>query len=195
MLESKTIKTYEKFHKENMITKGEIIMEKQNNEIMKTKRRKIMKKQIICMLSTFVMFTNVAYGASKIKLINEAFVTKYEKKDSGTVAKKLLPAKRVVPGDLVTYVISYENTGDEAASKVVIKNPIPNNSQYHSSQGNSQVSVDGGKSFGLLKKLSIKENGKLRAASERDVTHVKWNILKPLQAKAQGQVTFMTRLQ
>ncbi len=194
MLDQKNIKIYEIFHKENMNNKGEKIMETQNNKIMKTKRRKIMKKTIICMLSTFVLFTNVAYGASTIKLINEAFVTKYERKDSGTVAKTLVPAKRVVPGDLVTYVISYENTGDEAASKVVIKNPIPTNSSYHSAEGNSLVSVDGGKNFGFLEKLSVQENGKTRAASEKDVTHVKWDISKPLQAKAQGQVTFMTRL-
>jgi len=169
-------------------------MRKKINRIKKPFRGEIMKKQILYILSTLVLSTNIAYGSSKIKLINTAFVTKYEKKDSGTVVKKLVPVKKVVPGDLVTYVISYENTGDEAASKIIINNPIPTNTAYHSAQGDFLVSVDGGKSFGVLNKLSVSEDGKLRSAKGSDVTHVKWNILKPLQAKAQGRVTFVTRL-
>ena len=153
-----------------------------------------MKTHLFCLISSMLLVVNFSYAASKITISNKAFVTKVIQKENGTMIKKLEPAKRVTPGELITYEISYKNPGAEPASNLVIKNPIPKSTVYHSAEGKFEVSVDGGKSFGILKKLKVSENGKLRAALNKDVTHVLWKLNKPLQPYAEGKVKFITRL-
>lgn len=140
------------------------------------------------------LYASASYGAQSIALTNKVFVEIEEKKKNGKVVKKTVPATKVVPGSLLTYVISYENKGKEEASNIVINNPLPKEVEFQSAENNAVVSVDGGKKFGSLAQLKVKEAGKTRAAKNADVTHVKWVVSKIIKPKKKGSVRFYARL-
>lgn len=118
-------------------------------------------------------------------------VTKAGKKD-----KQLQAISSAVPGQEVVYVITYRNTGAKPAENVVVSNPLPTGLVYQpgSAQGagtRAEVSVDGGKQFGGLEQLAVKNaDGSSRAARAEDVTHVRWTVLQGVRPAGEGKVTY-----
>lgn len=119
----------------------------------------------------------------------------------GTMHRERVPAAKVVPGTEVIYVITYHNVGKQPATEVVITNPIPAELAYRPEQGPGpsaapEVSVDAGKSWGALAKLTVKgDDGKPRAAQGSDVTHVRWMLSKPVKPGEQGSVSYRAVLE
>lgn len=114
----------------------------------------------------------------------------------GKVVTKRVPAKTVVPGGEVIYEISYDNTGKAPATDVAINNPLPPELALVEVEGTpvTDVSVDGGKSFGKLAELTVTgKDGKARAAQTADVTHLRW-IVARVEPGAKGKVTFRARV-
>ncbi|MET3825316.1 putative repeat protein (TIGR01451 family) [Sphingomonas sp. PvP055] len=111
----------------------------------------------------------------------------------GTVRVALVPARRIVPGDRVTFVLAYRNTGAQPIGNVVLDNPVPKGIAYRAPAATSaapDLSVDG-KTFGPLASLRVAAaNGTTRAATPDDVTHVRWRLERPITAGAQGQLAF-----
>lgn len=116
---------------------------------------------------------------------------------NGTTQIKLVPAKRVVPGDHVVYQIQVTNSGAKPASGVVIANPVPASMQYAGPATNSpapEVSADG-KSFGQLASLRIATaDGRARPATAADVRVVRWRLAQPVPAGGAQQVAFRALL-
>ena len=98
---------------------------------------------------------------------------------------KLVAPDGVVPGDTLIFITNYQNSGADAVSDFVIVNPVPASVRLSSeSAAHHEVSVDGGKSWGLLKDLTVQgADGNPRAATPDDVTHLRWTISQ----LAQGQ--------
>ncbi|WHU03543.1 hypothetical protein [Sphingomonas sp. NIBR02145] len=116
---------------------------------------------------------------------------------NGITQVKLVPARRVVPGDHVVYQIKVTNSGAKPASGVVIANPVPAGMQYAGPAANSpapEVSVDG-KSFGQLASLRIATaDGRARPATAADVRVVRWRLAQPVPAGGAQQVAFRALL-
>lgn len=143
------------------------------------------------LLTVFVSFALQAKG--NIDLKNEAFKEKEEVKKDGTKEIKMVPAATVVPGEEVIYVITYKNVGKEAATDVIVTNPIPKNMTYKVAEAAAgavpEVSVDGGKVYGELTKLKVKDKlRKQRPALPGDVTHVRWKVAGAVQPNSEGKV-------
>lgn len=141
----------------------------------------------------FFFLNAFALQAKSIDLKNEAFKEIEEVSKDGKKVKKMVPAKSVVPGEVVIYVITYKNVGKEAATDIVVANPIPKNMTYKAAESeakaNAEVSVDGGKVFGELEKLKITDKlRKTRPALASDVTHVRWKVAGAVQPNATGIV-------
>lgn len=106
----------------------------------------------------------------------------------------------VVPGDVVTFVLSYKNVGKAEVSNIAIQNPIPKEMLYrHASAGGEAAevsfSVDGGKSFDKPERLFVKDkDGKARQAGVEDYTDVRWIVRKSLAPGAVGAVTYKALL-
>jgi uncharacterized repeat protein (TIGR01451 family) len=98
---------------------------------------------------------------------------------------KLVTPDKVVPGDTLVFITSYSNSGATPVSDFVIVNPVPASVKLSSeSAARLEVSVDGGKHFGMLSALTVPDaNGNPRAATSDDVTHLRWTITR----LAQGQ--------
>ena len=123
------------------------------------------------------------------------------KKPDGNVEEKLVPATKVVPGDVVAYTIQARNITAQPADRVVITDPVPEHTRYvdGSAQADSaelQFSVDGGARFDRPEKLEVVEpNGTRRPARASDYTHIRWVFAKPLAPAESRSARFLAQLQ
>lgn len=133
-----------------------------------------------------------AFAASPVQLSSDIFVEKQQKRADGTMAVELVAPKLIVPGDSLVFVVRYKNVGAQPASNFTVTNPIPSAIAFSgTSDGNEMVSVDGGKSWGKLAQLRIKNvDGSTRPALMTDVTHLKWNMNQTLAAGEGGKLIF-----
>lgn len=133
---------------------------------------------------------------AELQLRTEAFREIEVTTKAGKKEKQLQAISNAVPGQEVVYVITYRNSGATPAARVVVSNPLPAGLVYQpgSAQGagtRPEVSVDGGKQFGPLPQLTVRNtNGTVRAARAEDVTHVRWTVLQDVGPAAQGSVTY-----
>ena len=82
------------------------------------------------------------------------------------------------PGRRVNFSTQYRNTGAEKVDNFVVTNPIPAGVMLApEGAATLDVSVDGGKTWGKLASLQVADGkGGQRAASNADVTHVRWTL-------------------
>lgn len=130
--------------------------------------------------------------AAPLELASEVFVERELKRTDGSVATTLETPKLVVPGDQLVFVVHYKNTGAEPASKFTVTNPVPKAVAFTgTADGTEIVSVDGGKSWGLLAQIKVSQpDGTTRPALPGDVTHIKWNLNQTLAAGSAGKLVF-----
>ncbi|MCX7283470.1 MAG: hypothetical protein NTX28_05390 [Novosphingobium sp.] len=86
--------------------------------------------------------------------------------------------KVVVPGDKLLFSTKYANKGSQQVDNFVVTNPVPQAVRVaDDSAAALQVSVDGGKAYGLLSALTVKDaDGKVRPARAEDITHLRWTV-------------------
>ncbi len=115
----------------------------------------------------------------------------------GSVKTRLVPATRAVPGDRITVVLAYRNTGTAPIANLVLANPVPQNVAFRGAAAGTvapDVSVDG-KTFGSLDTLRVTTpDGATRAAAATDVTHVRWRLSSPVSAGQGGELAFQAVL-
>jgi len=130
--------------------------------------------------------------AAPLEVISQVLVEQRVAAPDGTTRIELVTPKRVVPGDRVTYVLRYRNTGRQPISDLVLANPLPASLTYrgpHSGSPAPELSADG-KSFGPLAGLRVAAASVSRTASTQDVTSVRWQLDQPLAAGAGGEFSF-----
>lgn len=140
----------------------------------------------------------VATGAQAspelIKLRTTVFQEQTVRGADGQSHTQRVPATRVEPGSEVVYEVGYSNTGSEPM-QVIITNPMPEDLVYQSYAARAvgaqiQVSVDGGRSFGPLEQQRARsDSGAPRAATARDITHVRWTTARPVKPGEAGYVS------
>jgi uncharacterized repeat protein (TIGR01451 family) len=131
-----------------------------------------------------------------IKAEKEVVVTEQGKK-----VKKLVEAKDVEPGDEIIYTLSYSNVGTEAATNVVISDPIPPGTMYipGSATGTGELtfSIDHGKTYkkpALLSYEVTTPDGKKekRVASPEEYTDIRW-VIPSLRVGEKDSVSFKVK--
>lgn len=138
-----------------------------------------------------------AIAAGPLTMTTRMMVEKRVAAPDGSTRTTLVPAARAVPGDRITVVLAYRNTGSAPIANLVLANPVPRNIAYRSPAAASpapELSVDG-KTFGSLADLSVKgTDGTLRPAGAGDVTHVRWRLSSPIAAGQGGELAFQAVL-
>lgn len=111
--------------------------------------------------------------------------------ENGQEKRMLVEPKTVVPGDKLVFSTSYRNVGTVPVDNVVVTNPLPSAVEISAQSAEAlTVSVDGGKTWGLLARLTVSDGqGGTRAAATGDVTHIRW-IIPVLQPGASGVVSY-----
>lgn len=104
---------------------------------------------------------------------------------------KLVEPTGVVPGDTLVFTTSYRNESGSPVTGFTIVNPVSSDlllSDEAATQ--TEVSVDGGKTWGQLADLSVIDSeGEENPAGAGDVTHMRWVISEVPPASA-GKVQF-----
>jgi uncharacterized repeat protein (TIGR01451 family) len=137
-----------------------------------------------------------------VELISLVEVEVSQKNELGKEVTKRVAADKanVAPGDTVIYTITYSNNGDQPATDIAIKNPIPENMLYvdKSAEGAGariEFSIDNGKSFSPFAALIVKnKEGRERPARANDITTVRWTLEKPLQPGTTGSVSYRAKV-
>jgi uncharacterized repeat protein (TIGR01451 family) len=132
-----------------------------------------------------------AHAANDVALTSTVFVEKIVQAN-GQQKIVLEPPKLVVPGDKLVFVLNYVNKGATPATDFVVTNPLPGAVAYQSSADQAAiVSIDGGRSWGTLGRLKVKESdGSVRGARPEDVTHVRWTFARAIPAGQTGKLSF-----
>lgn len=137
-------------------------------------------------LSTSFLASVAIFSALPVTAIaaQGAVVLKGDVKVETTVVEKgvektvLVTPKVVVPGNRLLFSTSYRNESAAPVQNFVVTNPVPEGIAVASTDAASlTVSVDGGKTWGKLAALSVKDaKGVARPAQAGDVTHVRWTL-------------------
>lgn len=137
-----------------------------------------------------------AASANSIKLEIKGQVEQEYTNEQGQKAVRLVPITKIVPGDEVIYTITYENVGKQPASDVIVHDPIPKEVAYKDGTAigagtDVEFSADGGKTYGKPAALTVKgADGKPRAATADDYTHVRWKLAGTVAPGQKGFVRF-----
>lgn len=133
-----------------------------------------------------------AFAQQPLELSSDVFVERFEKLEDGSSKAVLAKPTTVIPGDSLIFIVKYKNASATPASNLMVTNPLPKPVQFNgTADGEEQVSVDGGKNWGLLNTLLIKNtDGTNRAAQMSDVTHLRWALNGTLPAGASGKLIF-----
>lgn len=155
-----------------------------------------MRKRPGFLVGVAALCLGTAALAQSVALDSRAFVETYKTSKDGTVERQLRPATTVVPGDRLVYVLSYRNNGAKPADGFAITNPLPAAVEFAGDETvGAEMSVDGGKSFGSLTQLAIRNaDGTSRPADRKDVTHLRWSFTDPIPPGGSGEVRFKARL-
>lgn len=120
---------------------------------------------------------SVSQPVAPVMLASDVFV---ERVDSAT--RVLEPAQRLRPGDRVVTIVSWKRA--QPGRHFTVTNPLPRTLYFQgTADGDEEVSVDGGRTWGRLGSLRIAE----RLATPEDVTHVRWRIATPAP---QGRIAY-----
>lgn len=140
---------------------------------------------------------------ANVKIESKILVERIEQDAAGQVSTKLYnPAEvKVIPGDKLVFVNTYNNTSNAAVTGFVVNNPVhPAVTFAEVNEDWAMLSVDGGNNFGKLTELKITETPEAtaeaastsvtRAAQPGDVTHIRWTFDQAIAAGASGELRF-----
>jgi uncharacterized repeat protein (TIGR01451 family) len=135
---------------------------------------------------------SVASAADSVALSSSVFVERQLVDSNGRSRVELHAPQVVTPGDRLVFILSYRNTGEKPAQHFTVTNPLPQAVAYAGTPDEqAQISVDGGRSWGLLSSLRVREeDGRWRNARPEDVTHIRWTLAQPIRVGATGKLSF-----
>jgi uncharacterized repeat protein (TIGR01451 family) len=134
----------------------------------------------------------LADDSSSLRVTQVAEMERTVTATDGSKQTTLVPATLVPPGGEVVYTVKFENAGKQAATDVVVTNPVPEHTRYVANSAGGPgtevtYSVDGGKTFGAPESLKVAAEDGTRAATAADYTHLRFRLVNALPP---GQVAY-----
>jgi len=138
-------------------------------------------------LATVVPFA--AHAAEKVQLASDIFVERFQPAPGGRMARVLERANQLRSGDRVIFVMNWTA---RRGHDFTVTNPMPRSVSFQGTAGgDEEVSVDGGRTWGQMDTLMVREaDGSLRHAVPEDVTHLRWRVPGAMAALGAGRMTY-----
>jgi hypothetical protein len=135
------------------------------------------------------MLPAAAHAAGPVQFASDVFVERFQPAPGGRTARVLERADLLRPGDRVIFVVNWKARRNSAFT---VTNPMPRTIAFEStSDGAEHVSVDGGRTWGPLEALTVREaGGRQRRALPDDVTHLRWRVGAPIAMLGTGKITY-----
>lgn len=160
------------------------------------------RKFLLTLLTVALILPAIAWGAPQVKIAVKAEKEVVIEEGGKTVIKRV-PAAEAAPGETIIYTLEVANTGDEAATDVVVNNPIPKGTAYvpgsATETGEVTFSIDKGVTYKRPSLLtyevtSLDGSKAKRTASPEQYTDIRWQI--PLvSAGASQKMSFQVKVQ
>lgn len=134
----------------------------------------------------------LAQTPTAVSLDSDVMVERTQTDAEGRQQVTLEAPDVVVPGDKLVFVLRYHNSSSTPATDFVITNPLPEAVAFQGTPDEqASVSVDGGRTWGALETLTVRNaDGTSRAARADEVTHVRWAFAQPIPAGQAGRLMF-----
>ena len=130
-----------------------------------------------------------ALGQTAVALNSAVYVEHLGHSGDGRVERYVEPATRLTSGDTVVLMVEWRARPGGKGFEVT--SPIPPTLAYDaSSHDGEQVSVDGGRHWGTLGTLTMRDREGVRLVSPDDVTDVRWSISPREAAQGSGRITY-----
>jgi hypothetical protein len=140
-------------------------------------------------LAAMIAGAPLAYAAP-VTVANTVYVEREVSVGNGSSAKVLEPARTLRRGDRLVYFVSWR-APQARGEQLTITNPLPRTIAYERSAGGDEdVSVDGGRSWGKLDALRVRDGSVWRYATPQDVTHIRWQVPPQLALAGSGRLTW-----
>jgi len=127
----------------------------------------------------------VALGVQPDVMLESSLFVEHTRQNANGPVHLLEPARQVSSGDRVVTLLSWYRLGGSGGFTVT--EALPSGMSWQPGEKDeAEVSVDGGRNWGQLRRLRIGQ----RIAGARDVTHMRWHI-SPAQALAgSGRIAY-----
>lgn len=140
--------------------------------------------RLICASIVFTAAPAMAAPASPTHLGGDVFVEHWQPAEGGRTTRVLEHADALHPGDRLVFVVSWSGS---AAQALTLTNPVPRSVAWlpATAEDATEVSVDGGHTWGNLATLTVHDGTGWRHALPGDVTHLRWRV-----PGGAGQITY-----
>lgn len=144
------------------------------------------------LIAALIAAPAAAQSGNAVSLVSDVLVERSTTDANGRTQTTLEEPTTVVPGDKLVFVLRYRNNGAQPATDFVVTNPLPEAVAFQAAgDERAEVSVDGGRNWGRLASLTIREvDGSQRPAQASDVTHIRWAFAQPIPAGEAGRLMF-----
>jgi len=136
--------------------------------------------KLLAIAAALASFGTAAQAAPAVSLDSAVFVER-----AAPAGRMLQPANDLSRGDRVVYVVNWYKLGGDGG--FVVTNPLPRTVYYQgSANGDEEVSIDGGRTWGKLGAMRV--GGRL--ATPEDITHVRWRVDPRTASRGQGRIAY-----
>ncbi|MDX3909025.1 MAG: hypothetical protein QHC67_04320 [Sphingobium sp.] len=152
-----------------------------------------MRRPIACLsfVAQAVAAGSANAGTPAVKLVAQTFVERVSTDVNGRQRRILVQPQELGRGDRLVFLVRYRNEGSAPVRGFAVTNPVPTALQIDTTQPQMQVSVDHGRSWGRIEALSVATPlGGTRRATPADVTHVRWNVPRPVRPGQEGRISY-----
>lgn len=136
--------------------------------------------KLIAIAAALAALGTAAQAAPAVSLDSAVFVER-----AAPAGRSLQAASDLNRGDRVVYVVRWYKMGGDGG--FIVTNPLPRSVYYQgSANGDEEVSIDGGRTWGKLNALRVGS----RVATPEDVTHVRWRVDPRTASRGQGRIAY-----
>ena len=153
----------------------------------------------ILVKTSILLLTIMSMSQANVSINSSSYKEQVKVTPNGEKVKEWVKAEKVVPGTVIRYVNTLNNSGNKPASTLVVSNPIPKNMEYVSdsavcsSSCSVSYSIDGGINYGQAEELYIGVGEERHLAKASEYTDIRW-VVDSLDAGLQSSVEYKARL-
>ena len=124
-----------------------------------------------------------------VSLQSAVFIERLGHTGDGRVQRRIEPAARLKHGDRVVLMVEWQ--ARPAQQGFTVTSAIPATIAFERTSNEAvEVSVDGGKHWGMLGALKVSGRDGPRFASPEDVTHLRWQVASNDAQRGMGRMTY-----
>ena len=160
----------------------------------------VVKKLYLVLLSLILACPVAMANDGPLKSHMEAFTVTVM--DDGK--EQLTVADVAIPGSIIEYQLTYENSGDTPLAGLAVTGPVPTSVEYLGDSAKSesasdlQVSIDQGKSWHNepVIRIAVDEYGVSREeiVPTSQYTHIRWTAVAPLASNSTSTYAYRVRV-